>query len=327
MGRFSDFNIFNTENMSGEELTKAMFDSLFVHRVKANKPCIIMLVGDSGEGKSYDALRIGEIVGEIQGFDFSQVVEDCIIHHPLEYPTKMKRLFEAPELKKVNLIIIDEAREVVKASQWYSFANQAISDINSTSRALKPMIIIIIAQFVKDVDPKIRRTIQYYGNCYRPMNDKAKMVLYRLYKDDRQIEKPMVRKRRVRGFFVNRGRYIPFRPKEFVFNLPKKETIEKYEKNSQEAKGVLIKYKLNQLMAEMQKEYKGLYSRVEAAVEFCLQNPQTLETITKRSRGKIKIKPEVQKMYGFDEDELAEFEKRIIEGMKTFNAGSITDAV
>lgn len=316
MGKFLDFHIHNAESLQNEELAKAIFNRIFVARVQSNKPCVIMLVGDSGEGKSYSALRLCEILGDIQGFKFADYVQDCVVHTPMEYPMKMKAMKEDPRLKDVNIIVIDEAREVVKASQWYSFVNQAIADINATFRRIKPMIVIVLTQFVMDVDPKVRRTIQFYGNCSRPLGGKARIRLFRMWKDDRDIQKPALRKRRVNGYLVINGRYVHFKPKDFVMNLASKEVVDRYEEDSLREKGKLINFKLDKLMVEMKKQYGELYSRVAAAVELYSQSPELLEQVGKRVRGKIKIRDEVQRMLGFTDDELDEFKKRLMEKVK-----------
>lgn len=316
MGRYSDFTIANADGLSSEQLTREIFQHIFIRRIKSNKPCVIVLTGQSGEGKSWDALKIGEVIGELSGYNFTDYIDDIVVYTPLEYPTKMKRLLEAPELKMVNLCILDEARNVVSARTWQSFANQAIADIQATSRAVKPLITILITQSMGDIDLKMRKAVQFYGVCTRPMGESAQMRLYALWTDDRDLGNITLRKRRVKGHLILKGRYVMFRPTEFVFRIPSKETTEKYEGNSFRAKSKLIRYKLDQLFAEMKKEYKGMFTRVNAAVEVYTQNPKQLEDITKRIRGKIKLRPEIKEMLGFSDSELQEFESKIGDHLK-----------
>lgn len=316
MGRYSDFTIVGAEKLESKQLTRAIFEHIFVRRIKANKPCVIVLTGQSGEGKSWDALKIGEIVADICGFNFTEHLSDIVVYTPLEYPAKMKRLLEDPALKKVNLCILDEARNVVSARTWQSFANQAIADIQATSRAVKPIITILITQSMGDIDLKMRKAVQFYGVCTRPIGHEARMRLYALWTDDRDLGNITLRKRRVKGHIIMNGRYVMFRPKEFLFTIPTKETTDKYEEESFNAKKILIRYKLDQLFEEMKKDYKGIFSRVNAAVEFYTKNPKHLEEITKRIRGKIKLLPQVKEMLGFSESELTEFETKIKESFK-----------
>lgn len=323
MGKYTDFTIANAEKYTPEQLTREIFKHIFVNRIKANKPCVIVLTGQSGEGKSWDALKIGEVIGELSGFNFTQHLSDCFVYTPLEYPTKMKRLLEAPELKQINLCTLDEARNVVSARTWQSFANQAIADIQATSRAVKPIITILITQSMGDIDLKMRKAVQYYAVCTRPIGKQARMRLYTLWTDDRDLGNITLRKRRVKGYLIMNGRYVAFRPKEFIFSVPSKETTTKYEEESFKAKAKLIKYKLDQLLAEMQKEYKGLFSRVNAAVEFYMSHPQQLEEITKKVRGKIKLSPDAKAMLGFTDNELSEFETKIKEAIVKMSMSSM----
>lgn len=89
--------------------------------------------------------------------------------------------------KKLKVLMIDEAREVVPAKLWYHFINQAIADVNALSRTVKPICRIMVVQFIKDVDQATRRTVQYYFKCIRPLSGNVLFYPYRLWKDDRDL--------------------------------------------------------------------------------------------------------------------------------------------
>lgn len=309
MGRYIDWIIPATPDK--DEFAQRIVKSLFVERVKDNKPCIILLAGDSGEGKSEDSLNIAKRILRHQDLDLKDFVNDVCIYTPLEYPEKMKALLEEPRLKKVIVMIIDEAREVIKASEWQSFVNITIADIQATFRRIKPMIIIINTQFVKDIDPKIRRTLTFYGECYRPLRSSARMKLHRLWKDTHDLENPKLRKRRVRGIILQNGKRVMYSPKQLKFSRIDKETLSIYDENSYKAKKSLINYKLNELLTQMRKEYKGLYSKVNAAVDYYSSDNRLWETVLERYRGKIRVKKEVQDMLGFTKEDLVEFQDKL----------------
>lgn len=309
MSNFVDF-VIQADQLDNEKISHTILQRLFLKRIHHNKPAVLVLVGDSGEGKSHTALRLCEVFSQLQGFDFKDYVNDVTIYTPLEYPTKFKALLEDPRLKKVNFLIIDEAREVVSSSQWNSFVNHAIADINATFRGVKPMIIIVVVQYLKDLDFRIRRTANYYGSCLRPLGKKVKLLMKRVWKDDSDIENPRLRTRGIRGFIVKNKRYQAIRLKPFSVGRVSREVEQIYELNAKQAKSELIKHKLNELMKELEKEYGKRFTRIEAAATYYVDQ---FENVTERVRGKIRLKKDLVSMLDFDKIELAQFEKKLIE--------------
>jgi len=295
-----------------DERAQALVKSLFVDEVKDNKPCIVLLAGDSGTGKSHDSLMFVKRILKCEGLELKDYINDIYVYTPLEYPAKMKAQLEDPRLKKVCVMVLDEARDVIKASDWQSFVNVAIADIQATFRRIKPMIIIINTQYVKDIDLKIRRTVKFYGECFRYRHKKAMMKLYKMWKDTRDIETPKLRKRKIRGFVIRNGKRILWRPKHLTFNRVDKESIEIYEESSYSAKKDLITRQLNLIQKHMTKEYGVAYTEVDAAVQHFSSDPRLYESILERRRGKIRLNKNVEKMLNFDKDQLVEFEKRLM---------------
>ena len=296
------------------DFSKTVLQRIALNRIKNNKPTVILLVADSGEGKSYTALSWIDAILEAQGVDFAKHVNDVIVYTPLEYVKKIDRLLHAKELKKVNVVLLDEARQLVKANTWYSFVNQAIADVNAMSRGVKPMVFFIVTQFIKDVDPATRRTLTFYGKCSRPRR-KVKLWLYKIWKDDRDIERPALKKRRIYGV-VRRGRRKRVIKPNFSFSLPRPEIVEIYEKMQKEAKGKLIRRKLEILLKKLEKDFEGLFDKVDAMVDWYVAKPEMLQTITVRSRGKIRLNKDVQAMHDLTKEEVKEFEKRLMEKLE-----------
>jgi len=294
--------------------SKTILQRIVLNRLKNNKPTVILLVADSGEGKSYTALSWIDAILEAQGVDFAKHVNDVVVYTPLEYVKKVDRILHDKELKKVNVLLIDEARQLVKASTWHTFINQAIADVNAMSRGVKPIVFFIVTQFIKDVDPATRRTLTFYGKCSRPRR-KVTLWLYKIWKDDRDIERPELKKRRIYGV-VRRGRHKRVVKPVFTFSLPRPEIVEQYEKMQKEAKSKLIRRKLELMLKTLEKDFKGLYDKVDAMVNWYVERPDSLQTITVRSRGKIRINKDVQAMHDLTKTEAAEFEKRLMEKLK-----------
>jgi len=313
-----DFSIEEKRAFSEEIIQR-----ILLNRIKKNKPTVLLLVADSGEGKSYTGLKICDILLKAQGVDFAKHINDVVVYTPLEYARKIDNLLNNKELKKVNVIMIDEARELVKAQTWYSFVNRAIADVNAMSRGIKPMVFIVVTQFIKDIDPATRRTLTFYGKCARP-HRRVKLWLYKLWKDDRDIERPELRKRRIYGVVKRGNRKATIKP-TFNFSLPRKELVEPYEIMQRKQKGRLIRRKLEMLVKNLEKEFKGMYNKVDAMAKWYLEHPDQLKLIIERKGKKIKVKKDVKAMHELSGEECIELEKRISE--KLIKRGLANDVV
>lgn len=310
MGKFTDFVVNYNENP--EELGKEIIKSITINRLKAKKPSIIFITGDSGEGKSYTGIEVLEIVNEATGVDTLKYLNDQIIYTPLEYTRKLDKILFDKKLKKVKVILIDEARELVKAKLWHSFINQAIADCNAMSRRIKPLVLIIVSQFVSDIDSDVRRTIMFYGKCARPLKGRTNFTLHRIWKDDRDIERPRLRKRGLKGYIIKDGVYSVFKPK-FTIKLPPKEVINKYEEQNFEAKSKIIRKKLENLMKMLDKEIGHEFDKVKELVDFYIKKPEMLKMIIERKHNKIKVKSKFRAMHDLTPIEVSEFQKLLIQ--------------
>jgi hypothetical protein len=312
---FCDFVVkYDEEKDTGEELTKRILYSVIIKRLKANKPAVCFVGGDSGEGKSYSVLRLLELLFEVQGRDLKDYFDAVNIFTPLEYPQKLEKILFDKKYKKANLIVIHEAREIVKAKLWHSFVTQAVADVNAMSRSIKRLGTFIISQFIRDITNDIRYTLNFYMIVRRPKRMRARLYLYVMWKDDRNLEKPILRKRKLSGYLVDpAGRYRRYIPEYLELKKPDKETIAIFEKLEYDAKAGIIKSKLTKLMAEMQADIGKQTKKVEAMVLWYIKHPDNLTLIGKRLRGKWKLKSEVQEMHDLTRDETERFEQLLNE--------------
>lgn len=316
---FCDFVVrFDPAKDTPEELTKRILYAVWVKRLKAHKPCVVFMGGDSGEGKSLSVCRLQEIMFEVQGIEVSeQYFKAMNVFTPLQYPQKIDALLYAPELKKVNIITMHEAREVVKAKNWQSFLSQSVSDINAMSRSLKRLCVFVISQFIRDITTDIRYTLNYYCIVRRPKGKKPRVYINVMWKDDRDLEKPKLRKRKLSGYIVGPdGRWRRFVPQYLEMSLPKKETVELFERLDYEAKAGIIRKKLDRLLEEMKADIGEQSRKVESMVEFYVKNPDNLNVIGKQYRGDWKLRPEAREMHDLSKGEAQRFEKLINEAMK-----------
>lgn len=318
MGRYFDFAVnYDPEKDSEEDLTKRILYSLIIKRIKAKKPTVIFIGGDSGEGKSYSALRFQELLLELQGLEAKKHLESINVFTPLEYPKKIDSLLFDKDLKKVNIICMHEAREIVKAKAWHSFLNQAVADVNAMSRSVKRLCFIIISQFIRDISTDIRYTLNYYVTVHRPIGSKARLSINIMWKDDSDLERPKLRKRPIKGYLrYPNGKYRVFQPTYLELSKPSKDITEIFEKKDFEAKAKVIRRKVEQLINDMSQDLHLESKKVDAMVEWYMKNQDNLNLIGKRYRGKWKVRAEVKLMHDLTDTEVIEFQDKLNKKMK-----------
>ena len=321
---FCDFVIsYDPDKDSEEEITKRILYSIIIKRLKHKKSAVIGGFGDSGEGKSWGFLRMQELLCQIQGLDIKKFLSVMNVYIPIQYPEKLQQILFDKEFKKANMLCIHEGRDVINAKMWHTFLARAISDVNAQSRRIKRLCIMIISQFIRDITTDIRYTLNYYMKFSRPLGRKTRLYIYVMWKDDRDLEKPKLRKRKLQGYLVYPSKveggkpiYRRFIPKYFILNKPAKDVIEEFEKNDFEAKSGIIRHKLERLIKEMSIDVSDVGKKVDSMVEFYSTNIESLNLIGKRRGKQWKIKPQVRDMHDLTHREMKLFEEQLQEKLK-----------
>lgn len=313
-----DFVIkYNPETDTERDIALRIFYSIIVKPLKNKKPRVIFLGGDSGEGKSLTAITIQEMIMECQHRDIMPIFDVMNVCTPLEYPQKIEKILFNKDYKEANMITIHEARDVVRAKLWQSFLTQAIADINAMSRSIKRLCVIIISQFIRDITSDIRYTLNYYMKVQRPLGKKARLYINVLWKDDRDLEKPKLRKRRLSGYLVYPdGHYQRFVPKYLELSMPRDELVKRFDELDTAAKSITIKGKIERLMSEMQAEVGTKNNKIGAMVEWYSQSPDRLADCGKRFKNQWKIKPEMKELHNLTEQEVRTFETSLNKRIK-----------
>lgn len=303
---------YDPEKETTVDISRKIIKSVFIGRIKRKKPCIIFISGDSGEGKSYTALRLEEEILNQQGVNFKNHVDDVNVYTPIQYPQKIKKILEDKKLKKVNVICMHEAREIIRSKLWHSFLTQAVGDINAMSRSIKRLCIIINSQFIRDITPDIRYTINFYCKVYRPKGRKARLYIYAMWKDDRDIDNPKIKRRKLSGYLVYpNGKYRRIYPDYLELYKPDKEITEQFEKQDLASKKLILARKINKLITQMENEV-GINSKLDAMVDY-YATPQRLSTIGRRVRGKWVMKSTFKEMHNLSGEEVEEFKRLLNE--------------
>lgn len=294
-----------SESILGEKILQ----SLFLGRLKQNKPCTIFLGGDSGEGKSYATLTVEQALLNSELISLKDVVNDINVYTPIQYPQKLNKILFEKEYKKIRLIAMHEAREVVKAKLWHSFVTQAVSDVNAMSRSIKPMVTIIVSQFIRDISNDMRYVLNFYIKADRPRGQHTRLYINVLFKDDTDLEKPKLRKRRIFGYVHNGKRLIKYSPKYVVVGLPEKEVRNAFDQADREAKESIIKKKLERVIKEIELDMGVGDSKISEMVKHYAEHPENLHLIGQQKRGKFIVNPEFKTMHGITNEESKLFQK------------------
>lgn len=315
-----------------EDVSTRIISSMLIKRILNNKPAVVFVQGDSGEGKSYTVMRIQEKILEslenhlkakkpIQCKDLSLSLVDCVgdvnVHTPLEYPKKMQEILYNKRLKHVPMIAVHEARNLIRAKDWGNFVSVTISDVNAMSRKIKPLIFFIVSQFIRDITTDVRYTLNYIIECDRPYNSKTHARIYRIWKDSRDIEKPKLRKSRLWGYLkYPNGKRRKFIPTYFEINLADKESLKKFDEDDYNAKSSILKNKFKDLINDMEKNLGTGENKVDSIVEYYVDHPEQIPSIGKKRGNKWYVNKEFRALfYNLDDDEIKEFQTRIKEDM------------
>lgn len=315
---FCDFRVkYDPDTEPPEALTQKILYSIFIKPVKAHKPRIAFIGGESGEGKSLSTISLMIMLLKLQGVNPKNYINAINVYTPLEYPEKINKIlglneggFKKTGLKKINLICLHEAREIVKAKLWQGFIAQATSDINAMSRQIKRLCTFIISQFIRDITPDVRYTLNYYCIVRRPIGKKARLYINVIWKDDRDLEKPKLRRRKLSGYIVDpKGRHKRFIPQYLEITKPNKEIVAEFEKKDYEAKAGIIKHKINKLIKEMKDDLGEESQKIKNMVDWYINKNEDLSLIGKQHRGRWKVNKAFREMHELNNKEVSEFEK------------------
>lgn len=301
---------------SPEDLSKRILYSLFIRPIKMKKPRVVFISGDSGEGKSLGAIRLEELLCGMQGVDVERFFLDMNVFTPLEYPKKLDRILNDKELKKVNIICMHEAREIIKAKDWHSFLTQSIADVNAMSRSIKRVCFIIISQFIRDITSDVRYTLNYYVRMHRNKSE-TRMYISAVWKDDRDLEKPKLRKRRIFGYVIYPdGRRKKYKPDYLIVNKPSEKLIELFDKFDTESKRDIIRRKTNKLIEAMEMDLAGENAKITSMVGWYLERPEELNKVGRLRRGKFVLSKDFGEMHNLTKKEKEVFVNELEKGFK-----------
>jgi preprotein translocase subunit Sec61beta len=290
---------------SSHQMTAHVMKQLFLDPLDYNMPSIIGLIGKSSRGKSLSALSIACEMYHFRGLDFRDYLKSSVVFVPFDYPDVISAALD--KNSKQFSIQIDEGREVIGSKNWQKFTTRAVADINATHRAVKPLLIFVVAQSMKDILRDTRLTLDYMMKFERARSGPAKARLIRFYEDDHDPEKPKIKPMRVYGLVRQNGRIRRVYPR-FSFRMPPPDIVKEYKRLEVERKNKIIRGKLMQLIQDLKKEYGQVEQRVDKAVEYYANNQDMLAGVIKFfGPRKVKFNTGFVESMGFTRDEEKDF--------------------
>lgn len=117
--------------------------------LRDNECCLILIVGMSGKGKTWAALRIAESIDPDFTVDrFVNTYEDWV------------NLLNREDLKPGSVIIFDEFQVDANSRRWYTDINKAIGDILSTFRHMN-LVMIVTTPRIQLIDKNARSSFHF----------------------------------------------------------------------------------------------------------------------------------------------------------------------
>lgn len=313
MRKTHDFYIKVNSQTTGQDVSNMLIERITLRRLKYNKPSVMFIGGASGEGKSMAGLYIQQTIMGLLGLQLEDYLETINVFTPVEYPKKIHDILYNPLYKKIRIICIHEARELVSAKNWQGFVERAVSAIGVLSRSIKPLVIIIVSQSISDITKELRRALTYYCTVWRPAGKQSRLYLNLVWQNDKNMEKPMLDKRKLIGKVYNEDTGVTrmFFPKYIEFPKVRPEIYKRFNELDTGAKSAIIQMKINKQLEAIQAEMGLPSQKIQEMVEYYIKNPDQLSLIGKQRKGKLVIGSSFKKMYSLTDPETEEFHAKL----------------
>ena len=124
------------------------FTDVIRERLEQNKNALIAIIGETGSGKSYSALRLAELIDD----DFNVAEKVCF--RPVEFVKAVRNA------RKGAAIIFDEAGVGIPAREWWSIQNRLLDYVIQTFR-FKNLCVIFTMPNLNFIDEHARLLFHY----------------------------------------------------------------------------------------------------------------------------------------------------------------------
>jgi len=134
-------------------------------RINHNMNFLCVISGDTGSGKSYTALRIGELLGRVFDVPFT-------VDHVLFNPMDFFRLVQI--LPSKSTIIFDEGSVTMDAQRWQTVESKLLGWITETFR-FKQFIVFIVAPDLSMINSRVRKCTHAFIRMYGRNGEEARV--------------------------------------------------------------------------------------------------------------------------------------------------------
>ena len=135
---------FNLKEVIPEGLPTALFVAYIIKRVKRdNSNFVGIITGDPGKGKSYAALRLGELLDPIYTEDVKEAITRVSVAKVHDFLVTVKRRLEG-DLDKGSVVILDEGGVAASSRTWWDEVNISLSLVSQMYRKLNLVTLITV---------------------------------------------------------------------------------------------------------------------------------------------------------------------------------------
>jgi hypothetical protein len=143
------------------------------------------------------------------------------------------------------------------------------------------------------------------------------MQIYTIWEDDRDLDNPKLRKRRLCGYLkYPNGKYKKWTPQFLEVRKLDKDIAELLDRADVDAKSGILKGKLNKLMKEMKKDIGNDNNKIDTMVDYYIENNESLQKIGRVKRGKLVIAKDFKEMHALTEYEVKDFTDKLSKRMQ-----------
>jgi hypothetical protein len=313
----NDFNIVVSQN--DEDNTENIIYSLVGKPLKAGMPMTIGIIGHSRAGKSLFGLKIQDVIYKKKGLDFANYVEECVLIKPVHYAKKTKAILEGKGIHKdICSLQMDEAKFLIDSGDWNTIKNKAIRTIAATSASIKPILFIVVAQHLSDMDAKTRKSLDLLFTVQRSYGQRPIIKGQTFYEKIYDIDRISVKPRSIRGIVHEpikntASQVFPiFRP-----TLPRKEVLDKYLSFEQSDKKDEIFELLDNIEKEAEKLSGKNTDKLKQLAEHLVNNPDELANMGDFTKSKgWRISKDAKQRYNYGSKEFKQIEEFVKEKLK-----------
>ncbi|WP_396614094.1 hypothetical protein ACH9L7_20335 (plasmid) [Haloferax sp. S1W] len=259
-----------------------------------NENWMCCLVGETGDGKSYAALRLAEVLDPNFG------------PHRVTYSVEEFLELAASDLPDGSILVLEEAGVAAGNRNWYTVANQVLDALTQTWRHRNHGAIMTVPDFDL-IDSHVQRRFHHLGIMVgKDESAGISKARWKYIQTNNETGKMYKKYHRMVGDdgVLRRHKWMKFR-------LPSPELVRRYEATKGEYTDGLIDNLLEQVRAENEQAEAEQLSPMEVAKEI-LDEDRVDEYISEASGGEYFDRDILKMDFGVSESESKQIKKYVV---------------